>query len=84
MMFCDKRAIFCVENQEEMAKVVSSMHEIIRAFNDEEAYGNWIDLVPDEPSDEDFKFIAGKEELLTEVIDRFRWIIVHYIDKPKK
>ena len=79
----DKHKDFYVENAEEMAKVVSSMHEIVRALNDEEAYFNWIDLVPDEPSDADFKYIAEDKELLSEVIARFRWIIVHYVTKPK-
>lgn len=80
----DERKIFYTKDAEEMAEVISSMHNIVLSFNDEEAYGNWIDLVPDEPSEEDFKFIAEDKELLTEVIDRFRWIIVHYIDKPKR
>lgn len=55
MMFMETK----MSKQEKRAKMLKEMHEYLRTkVDDEEAYMCWIDLVPDEPDDEDFKEIA--------------------------
>lgn len=44
--------------------LLKQMHEYVRLhIDDEEAYMDWIVLVPDEPDEEDFENIAEDEEL---------------------
>jgi len=67
--------------QEKMAgfaknlELVKAMHTVIKAMNNEEAYCSWINTVPDEPSDDDFYFIAGNDDSMNEVCTDF-WLIV--------
>ena len=57
-------AVFYMENkkmtkEQKRAKLVKMMHEYIRLeVDDEYAYMNWINLVPDEPKEEDFNDLA--------------------------
>lgn len=50
---------------------LKAMHELMREANDEGIYMMWIYLVPDEPSDEDFEFIALSDKLYNETFDLF-------------
>lgn len=50
---------------------LKAMHELMRNANDEEIYMAWIYIVPDEPSDEDFEYIALDDELYNECFDEF-------------
>jgi len=58
----------------ERFEIVKAMHEIIRCMNNEEAYMDWINTVPDEPSNDDFEYIAGNDELFAETCTAFKSI----------
>ena len=42
---------------------IKSMHDVIVDDGDERIYMRWIMIVPDEPQEDDFEFIADDEEL---------------------
>ena len=48
-----------------------AMHTLMQYANDENIYMTWIYLVPDEPSDEDFEYIAIDDEQYNECFDLF-------------
>lgn len=50
---------------------LKSMHELMCQANDEDIYMTWIYLMPDEPSDEDFEYIASDDEAYNECFDLF-------------
>jgi hypothetical protein len=50
---------------------LKAMHELMCEANDEGIYLTWIYLVPDEPSNEDFEFIALSDKLYNEAFDLF-------------
>ena len=51
---------------------LKAMHDIMQNANDEEIYMSWIVCgVPDEPSDEDFEYIAMDDESYNETFDLF-------------
>lgn len=50
---------------------LKAMHELMLNSNDEEIYMSWIYLMPDEPSEEDFKDIALDKEDYNECFDLF-------------
>ena len=54
---------------------LKSMHTVIRFCNDEDAYCSWISLIPDEPDEDDFEFIAGDEEEMKDACSLFRRLI---------
>lgn len=60
------------------ADQMQAMHEVIRNANDEGIYMTWIYLVPDEPSRDDFEFMAESDETYKEVCDLF----VKLVKKP--
>lgn len=43
-------------------ELVKAMHSIVQAMNNEDAYFNWIYLMPDEPTEEDFMGFATNED----------------------
>ena len=47
------------------------MHELMCQANDENIYMTWIYLMPDEPSEEDFEYIASDDEAYNECFDLF-------------
>ena len=48
------------------------MHEAIIELGDENLYLTWVQLgVPDEPSKEDFEFIASEDELYFETLELY-------------
>lgn len=55
--------------------MLRGMHEMVRHLNNEEYYMKWILIVPDEPQDDDFEFIANDEELFPAVLNLFTRII---------
>lgn len=57
--------------------MLRGMHEMVRHLNNEEYYMKWILIVPDEPQDDDFEFIANDEELFPAVLNLFTRIISH-------
>ena len=49
-------------------------------IDDEEAYMKWIiEGVPDEPNEDDFKFIAENEEIYQDCVKLFKEIINEYL-----
>lgn len=58
---------------------LKQMHEYIQFhIDDEEAYGRWILIVPDEPTEDDFEYIADDSELWTEVCTVFGKLVKEY------
>lgn len=58
---------------------LKQMHEYIQFhINDENAYMIWILIVPDDPQEDDFEFIAEDEELWTSACTTFGKIIKEY------
>jgi predicted RNA-binding Zn-ribbon protein involved in translation (DUF1610 family) len=48
-----------------------AMHDLMCEANDEGIYMTWIYLMPDEPSEEDFEYIAIDDEQYNECFDLF-------------
>ena len=63
----------------ERADFVRSMNNIIIHLNDEDAYMNWIQVVPDGADEEDFKAIADDEDLFDETIYLFKDLMGRYM-----
>lgn len=57
------------------------MHTIVQSMNNEDAYAEWINCMPDEPSEEDFEMFADEEniELFTELMNSFVNITKRYM-----
>ena len=60
--------------------LLKAQHEIIVHINNEEAYMEWINIVPDCPQDDDFEFIAENEELFADAMGCFKEIMNTYLD----
>ena len=57
---------------------LQAMHTLMRNANDEQIYMIWIvDGVPDEPSTEDFEYIAMSDNLYNECFDLLLKLIVY-------
>ena len=54
-----------------------AMHSLMQYANDEMIYMNWIYLMPDCPSEEDFESIAIDDEQYNECFDKFVRLIAH-------
>lgn len=69
------------EFQEQFTKyeMIKSMHTIVTALNNEEAYMKWIYIVPDEADEDDLKDIAEDEELFELTVKCFKGIMKHYL-----
>lgn len=61
-------------------KLLQAMHTLILYMNDENAYMEWIYLVPDQPSDEDFLDMAEDTLLYGEACREFRRLVGVYGD----
>lgn len=59
-------------------KLLKLMHEIMMNMNHEEAYMTWIYIVPDEPSDDDFEYIAEDDDDFNEVVELFQRLFDRY------
>jgi len=51
------------------------MHELIRSIDDETFYFEWIETFPDEPSEDDFVYIANDYANFMFVCNEFKRII---------
>ena len=60
---------------EERIEQLKTMHEIMKNSSDEDIYCAWIYVVPDEPSESDFKSIAEDDEAFKEVWECFLKLI---------
>lgn len=64
---------------ESRINVLKSMHEAICNMNDENAYLSWIMIaVPDEPSEDDFQFIAEETEEYIGCCKHFAKVVSKY------
>ena len=59
-------------------ELMKSMHNVICAMNNEEAYFRWVYIVPDCPTDEDLQDIAEDDEEFEEVCMFFRELVAEY------
>ncbi len=79
--YCD-RALFPYETEYgELVKrfeQTKAMHTIVRNLNDENAYMRWIELVPDEATEEDLVDIADDDELFDEACGLFTRLVARY------
>ena len=50
---------------------VKAMHEIITLLNNENAYTSWIYLMPDCPTEDDFKDFGENSEMFNELCNKF-------------
>ena len=58
--------------------LLQQMHNFILNIGDEEIYEEWVtSCVPDEPSEDDYEFIANDEILWNEITEKFIQIIKH-------
>ena len=58
--------------------LLQQMHNFILNIGDEEIYEEWVtSCVPDEPSEDDYEFIASNETLWDEITEKFIQIIKH-------
>lgn len=56
--------------------LLQQMHKFVIDIGDEEIYEEWVtSCVPDEPSEDDYEFIASNENLWNEVVEKFAQII---------
>lgn len=60
--------------------ILKSMHELVCALNDENAYMSWIYTVPDGATAEDFEELAQDNKLYNDVCAKFNMIIRLYGD----
>lgn len=61
--------------------LVGGMNEYIKCLNDETAYYNyWIELVPDEATEDDLQDIAESDELFNETCELFGKLIKRFGD----
>lgn len=63
----------------ERADFVRSMNNIMTHMNDENAYIEWIAVVPDGADEDDFKAIADDEELFDGVVYLFKDLMERYM-----
>lgn len=59
-------------------KLLMAMDTVIDAINDERAYFEWITLIPDQPTLEDFQDIAEDNDLYAEACLLFRQLLKRY------
>lgn len=58
--------------------VLKCMHYIMTVMNDENAYFDWIDFMPDSPTDDDFAEVASDDDLFNRVTLAFMDICKSY------
>lgn len=62
----------------ERYELMKAMHAIVCSLNNEDAYCEWIILVPDEATNEDLYDIAEDDDLFKDACDTFRSIMSDY------
>lgn len=63
----------------ERADFVRSINNIMTHMNDENAYMEWIQVVPDGATQEDFEAIADDEDLFDETVYLFKDLMERYM-----
>lgn len=62
----------------ERTNLLIKLHSIMICMNDENAYMEWIETVPDQPTREDFEDIAQDNEFFNEILEDFIKIFNEY------
>lgn len=62
-------------SKEANIRLLKAMHEVVISMNDENAYERWILVVPDEPTEDDFEYMANDDELMDDACRLFRSIV---------
>lgn len=62
----------------ERYELVKAMHLIVTSLNDETAYYDWINIVPDEATNEDLLDCAMRTEVFKDCCSYFAYIMRHY------
>lgn len=66
---------------EDRINLLMSMHNIMLHMNNEDAYWSWVILgVPDQPSRNDYEFIASNEDAFRECVEHFTNVFNEYIE----
>lgn len=60
-------------------ELVKAMNTIITCINDEDAYMEWIYIVPDQATEDDFEFIAEDDEEFEDAVRAFGIICKEYL-----
>jgi len=64
---------------QDRVNLLKSMHNIMLHMNNEDAYWCWVELgVPDEPTEDDFRFIASDPESFKECTEHFTRVFRSY------
>lgn len=66
------------KGDENLVKNLKLMHSVMMSMNNEDAYYSWIYVVPDEPSEEDFNYIASDEDEYKDCEDTFYSLFKKY------
>lgn len=69
-----------MKNIKERFEALKSMNTIIQSMNDENAYSNWIWLIPDGADDDELRDIAeNDDEIFNEACELFAKLIRKYL-----
>lgn len=60
--------------------ILGGMNEYVKNLSDENAYMAWIDIVPDECTEDDLLFIATDDELWADTCRLFGSLVKRYSD----
>ena len=64
---------------EKRIEILKRMHDVVLGIEDETAYYDyWINLVPDEPCEEDFEDIASDDEMFKQVLTLFNQLLMKF------
>lgn len=69
------------KNKKNKLEHIKAMHTIISSMNNEDAYMEWINCMPDQPTEDDFLFFTEDENqnLFDELSNLFINIMKHYL-----
>ena len=59
-------------------EAVKAMDVLVGSMNDESAYASWINLMPDQASEDDYRWFAENEEYLQDLVNLFRRLMAKY------
>lgn len=80
----DTKCVFYAPDKASRVKLLKAMNETVGSISDENAYAWWIEIVPDQASDDDFEYIAEDQELCDDVCRRFALIMNRFVVRDYK
>ena len=68
--------------KEELNKfeTLKGMNTIVKNLNNEEAYFKWIEIVPDEATDDDIVDVVADDELFRDAVHLFKELMRDYLE----